>query len=460
VITLGGNEFGNKPPDVRPPVAPSKDRQAEVADWRTKFGFDKLKATEARAPQETVVDRRTPKEHVLKPESPSAPGREAYERSPVHQFEKIVTQQGYSPEAFRQQVREHPETYLPGLSHNDAELITDFARVGTVAYQRYAVPKSPEVDALVHKAVGKGPGEYVSQRDLDGLLKTVADHRSELIHKGLSEIDVDRVRSYLVGETGRVPTTDFSGDKSVTTSDGHLNLTAADAVQHDRWRTVNATVEAPLTAGWGREMGADLDEIERRAHNASTIEQVLGAWVLHTANVRAGIAAAEHPAGPPRIVPEAPSTPTKVAPERSGTPPDSGSYAKELFTLRDRAYQLALDDARQGKAEHGQEYDAKRFGSRVHFHFGELANQSVREGRLPQSFVVNVQNKLSPKFPGLDAWDRATGVGFDVTTATTKTVLSHEKHVGVPALDGTQIHEYLPLVYPSFKDTKKALGYE
>ena len=79
---MGGNEFGNKPPEVRPPVAPSKDRQAEMADWRTKFGFDKLKATEARAPQETVVDRRTPKEHVLKHELPSAPGREAYERSP------------------------------------------------------------------------------------------------------------------------------------------------------------------------------------------------------------------------------------------------------------------------------------------------------------------------------------------------------------------------------------------
>lgn len=462
MIALGGNEFGRKPPEVRPPTAPPKDRQADVDEARAKFGFDKLAVTEVRAPRERIADpadRRTTTERALDRELPSmTAGRAAYERSPVHEFGRILTQHGYSPEALRQQVRAHPEIYLAGLSPRDAELLTDFARVGTVPFRRYAMPDSPEVDALVHKAVGKAAGEYVSQHDLDGLLKTVVDHRSELTGKGLSEIDVDRVRRYLVGETGRVPTSDVNGRSPVITSDGRTHLTEADAVRHDRWRMINATVQAPLTTGWAREMGADLDEIEHRAHNVVAAEQVLGTWVLHTAAVRAGIAMAERPAGPPRIVPESPATPSKPATERSG-PPDSGAYAKELFTLRDRAYELALDDARQAKAEHGREYNATGFGRRVHIHFGNLAGQSVREGRLPPSFVVNVQDELSPKFRGLDAWDQATGVGFDVTTATTRSVLSHEKHVGAPAVDGTPIHEYLPLVYPPFNETKKALGY-
>jgi hypothetical protein len=449
------NEFGSKPPDSKvQPVA--KQVSPETAEWRTKFGLDGRPppATDHPAPHPpaNANDRRTTTERALDAKLPIATvHREVFERSPVREFERSLVQQGFPAQQMdnlRAALRYDPElcTALAG-SKAMAQLLRDFARVGTVPFERYAMPKSPEVDALVHQAVGKQPGEYVSQHDLDELLKTVADNRSALLHKGLSEKDVDRLRSYLIRDTGRVLRSDLP--QPVMTSDGFENASAEDAVQHDRWRMVDATADAPLGTTLARWSGADLDTVENVGRAVTLVHDALAAFVMHTAAVRSGIAAAERPAAAPAHAPEV------VRGVR-----DAGSYADELLSIRDRAYQLALADAHEIEDKHGQRLNAAQFGTRVHVNFGELANESVRQGRLPQNFVVNVQSRLGQDVRGLDAWDKSTGIGFDVTTATQRSVESHEKHVGVPATDGTMIKEYLPLVYPPFKQTKQTLGWE
>jgi hypothetical protein len=162
-------------------------------------------------------------------------------------------------DALRAELRYDPDLCNVGTKA-DRELLHDFARVGTVPFERYAMPKTPEVDALVHRAVGKQPGEYVSQRDLDGLLKAISENPNSFLHKGFNEAEVERVRSYLVRDTGRVPQLNLTDP--VYTSDGFENRSAEDAVWHDRMRLIKATTEAPMTTGVARWRGSDLEGIE------------------------------------------------------------------------------------------------------------------------------------------------------------------------------------------------------
>ncbi|GAA3438868.1 hypothetical protein [Kutzneria kofuensis] len=184
----------------------------------------------------------------------------------------------------------------------------------------------------------------------------------------------------------------------VMTSDGMIHTNSEEAVRHDRWRMVRRHRRLPAEHGVARWQGADLDTVEHVGHAATLIHDAVGAFVMHTTAVRDGIAAAERP----------PVSPTHV-PEAMRGPRDTDSYAKELFTIRDRAYQLALADAHEIEDKHGQRLNAAQFGTRVHVNFGALANESVRQGRLPQDFVVNVQTRLGQDVRGLDAWDKSTG---------------------------------------------------
>jgi hypothetical protein len=303
VITV--SEFGSKPPDFKVlPVA--KQVSPETAEWRTKFGLDlRPAAAEQPAPRPAATDHRTPSERKLDAKLPiGTVNREAFERSPVRQFEKVLVQHGFPTkqmDALRAELRHDPDlcTKLAGTK-SDRELLHDFGRVGTVPFERYVMPKTPEVDALVHKAVGKQPGEYVSQGDLDGLLKQIANNPNVLVRKGLSEAEVDRVRGYLVRDTGRVPRPDIVNP--VMTSDGFENANEDDAIRHDQLRMIHAIGEAPLTAGAARALGADLEQIEHVSELAKTIHEALGQFWERTEKVQEGITDAirPHVPGPAR----------------------------------------------------------------------------------------------------------------------------------------------------------------
>jgi hypothetical protein len=304
---MGVNEFSPKPPDLKvlpQPVAPPKDPQGEIAEWRTKFGLDGWPPATDRSPQPAAAvdkngaDRRSATERALDAQLPVPSQKRAeFERSPVREFEKDLVAQGFPAnqvDGLRQALRENPELCVTlGGSKAGAEMLRDFSRVGTVLFERYNPPRTPEVDALVHKAVGKQPGEYVSQRDLDGLLKAVAGDRKSLLGKGLSDQEVDRVTSYLVRDTGRVLRLDLP--QPVMTSDGMIHANAEDGIQHDRRRMINATVEAPGSTGVARLMGAGLDTVEHVGGAAKLIYDVAGKFTKRTSEVRKGITAAEQP---------------------------------------------------------------------------------------------------------------------------------------------------------------------
>jgi hypothetical protein len=300
---MGPDRGVPKPADAQlPPVVPPKDRQAEVADSRKKFGLDGPPAPPVVEHKDIahkdVADPRTKTERALDAQLPGATAnRAAYERSPVHELEKGLVQLGMPPdkvEAFRHELRDDPRLCAT-LGGANAELLRDFSRVGTVPFERYLPPKNPEVGALVHTALGKRPDEYVSQRDLDGLVKTVLDHKEDLLRKGIGETDVDRVRSYLIRETGRVPHTDLTSAQPVMTSDGQTHANAEEAIQHDRRRMIAVGVESPLSTAAAREAGADLATVEHVAHAATQLHDVMKAVARHTSKVRDGITAAETP---------------------------------------------------------------------------------------------------------------------------------------------------------------------
>ncbi|MFC0432484.1 hypothetical protein [Kutzneria buriramensis] len=293
------NEFGPLPPDFK--VLPAaKEVSPEIAEWRTKFGLDiRPAAAEHPAPRPAANDHRTATERALDTKLPiGTVNREAFERSPVREYEKFLVQQGFPAkqmDALRAQLRHDPDLCNgPGGTKADRELLHDFARVGTVPFERYVMPKTAEVDALVHKAVGKQPGEYVSQDDLDGLLKTIADNPNVLLRKGLSDAEVNRVRGYPVRDTGRVPRADVVNP--VYTSDGFENANADDAVWHDRMRMIKATGESPLSTGVARWTKADLEHVEHVGELAQTVYEALHLFQEANEKAREGIATAERPA--------------------------------------------------------------------------------------------------------------------------------------------------------------------
>ncbi|MEV6604183.1 hypothetical protein [Kutzneria sp. NPDC051319] len=286
---MDANEFRSKPPDVKvpPPLAPPKDRQAEVAEARTKFGLDG-----GREAPRTGVDRRPVVERP-----PEAQHRSAPEGSPLRESEKTLAQKGFTPkdiDGLRQTLRDNPQLCdTLATSKTNAEMLHDFSRIGTVPDQRFAVSKSPEVDALVHRAVDKQPGEYVSQRDLDGLMKIVGGSDPTLLRQGFSGSDIDRIRNYLVVETGRVVPSELP--QAVMTDDGVEHKTTADGVLHDRWRMVDATAKNPLSTGVARAAGADLKTVEHVSQAATLIQEPVGKYVKRTGEVRKGIDAASKP---------------------------------------------------------------------------------------------------------------------------------------------------------------------
>lgn len=193
------------------------------------------------------------------------------QRSPVAQLQQAFEKKGYTPDkiaAVKQFLRDNPQACAQlGKSVQDTAVWRDFAKSGQVPWERYR-PPSPEVDGLLHKGLGRGAGEYISQRDLDHLAKDFGSGEAALREKGLSSRETEAVGRYL-RETGRSLGDERSTEQKVMTSDGRV-LPKDEAVQHDRERMIAATVKAPITVGiWG-------DSVESAERAAALVENLEG----------------------------------------------------------------------------------------------------------------------------------------------------------------------------------------
>ncbi|MFN0088302.1 MAG: SpvB/TcaC N-terminal domain-containing protein [Blastocatellia bacterium] len=93
------------------------------------------------------------------------------------------------------------------------------------------------------------------------------------------------------------------------------------------------------------------------------------------------------------------------------------------------------------------------FGNLADDEFKRLVTEAVGKGELPASITV------TPKLTyGVDAYDSATGTGWDLTTATVREVAGHDLrylpssafgagYKGKPMQDGTVLNDVVPLVY-------------
>ncbi len=86
------------------------------------------------------------------------------------------------------------------------------------------------------------------------------------------------------------------------------------------------------------------------------------------------------------------------------------------------------------------------FGNLADTRFKELIQADIEAGRLPSSLRVTANFQFGP-----DVFDTATGVGYDLTTATDLQVFKHDsKYIGSQVVfDGVSylVTDVLPLVY-------------
>jgi hypothetical protein len=121
------------------------------------------------------------------------------------------------------------------------------------------------------------------------------------------------------------------------------------------------------------------------------------------------------------------------------------SIDQTLLELRDTATTLtrriAVEEARSGRnlAPH-------TFGSVNDAVLKAHVLQAIEEGRLPATIHVSPTFN-QPGRGGIDVWDSATGIGWDLTTATSRQVAGHERYLGQTMPDGTVIGHVRPLVY-------------
>ena len=145
-------------------------------------------------------------------------------------------------------------------------------------------------------------------------------------------------------------------------------------------------------------------------------------------------------------------TPREAAPDISGgnggftggAIGTAASVDQVLFGLRDQATDLT----RKLSASLQSPYTAQMFGSVNDAVFKALVKQAVTDGQLPSTIRTAPSSLNQPGSSGIDVWDTASQVGWDLMTARGRSVLNHDiSYTGKPAPDGTVIREVRPLVY-------------
>jgi hypothetical protein len=104
--------------------------------------------------------------------------------------------------------------------------------------------------------------------------------------------------------------------------------------------------------------------------------------------------------------------------------------------------QIATMDARSGWP-----LAPRRFGSINDAIFKAAVRQAVQDGQLPPTIQTSATFN-QPGRGGIDVWDRMTGVGWDLTTATVREILGHQRrYLRATMRDGTTITEVRILGY-------------
>ena len=114
-----------------------------------------------------------------------------------------------------------------------------------------------------------------------------------------------------------------------------------------------------------------------------------------------------------------------------------------LFRLRDQATEITRKVSAAGPA-----FAPTKFGSVNDAVFKALVKQAVDDRLLPASIRTSLSSMNVPGSRGIDVWDTATGVGWDLTTARVEQVIGHDlRYLGNRTPDGTLITDVRPLVY-------------
>ncbi|GIH21163.1 hypothetical protein [Rugosimonospora africana] len=230
--------------------------------------------------------------------------RGALSQSPVYRLQAALEDKGINPatiEKFRDVLRANPQLYDQlGGTPSGAALVRDFAHVGKVPAERY-LPPSKEVDTLIHKALGRLPGEYISQRDLDRLTERIAFEEKSLTARGLSTADISSMGRYLHDTTGRRPE-DTATDPLVYAGDGDI-VRESNYAQYERMRQLSGAAEAPIVYGAARLLGLSHDQAVAIGKVSNLVFEMAGAMVPHMYEQRAQRdAAATTHTEPPGIV--------------------------------------------------------------------------------------------------------------------------------------------------------------
>jgi RHS repeat-associated protein len=132
------------------------------------------------------------------------------------------------------------------------------------------------------------------------------------------------------------------------------------------------------------------------------------------------------------------STTPRAAPQR---PPSTDEVLLQLRTQ-------ATDLTRRISASSSQPLTPQMFGSVNDAVFKAFVKQAIEDGILPPTIRTAPASMNRPGTAGIDVWDTATGVGWDLMTAKNRSVLSHDaKYLNRTAPDGTVIRDVRPLVY-------------
>jgi len=122
----------------------------------------------------------------------------------------------------------------------------------------------------------------------------------------------------------------------------------------------------------------------------------------------------------------------------------SPSVDSVLLQLRDRATDLT----RRVSASGATPLTPQAFGSVNDAVFKANVMRAVEDGILPSTIRTSPASMNVPGSAGIDVWDTATNVGWDLTTAKGREVLAHDlRYLNQLAPDGTQILDVRPLVY-------------
>jgi hypothetical protein len=210
--------------------------------------------------------------------------RAALAGSPVYDLQTRLEGAGLTQDqidGFRQRLLTDPallSALTDGLADRERrELLLDFAEVSQQDWKRY-IPAPVRIDAMMHQALGRAPGGYLSQRDLDKLTQVAGFEQAELRARGLSQHDITAVQHYLA-QTGRLPHS-IEADPLSMTRDGRI-MPATAATVHERELYIKAAHESPVVFETVRSATGDVEKAEAAGELAKLVVEAAEAMHEH-----------------------------------------------------------------------------------------------------------------------------------------------------------------------------------